>query len=137
MKAEVTLSPLTVFSAANLAGGMAPRMPIVALYPSQDNNNTYPMQSDCDTQGQSTSLYYAYSKDLKNSGNKFAFATSEGVALADQGIVQFRGLLANNAAAGTTVGNIKFTWYVRFHGRTRPLGVGVKQPLLGKNEDEP
>jgi len=125
MKAEVTLGARNVFSAANIAGGFAPRMPAVALYPTEDNNNTYPMQADCNTQGEVTSLYYAYSKDLKNSGNKFAFATSEAVSLADQGIVQFRGLLGAAVAAGTTVGNIKFTWYVRFHGRTRPGGIGI------------
>jgi len=83
MKAEVTLSARQTFSAANLAGGFAPRMPAVALYPSQDNNNTYPMQTDCNTQGEVSSLYYAYAKDLKNSGNKFAFSTSEAVSLAD------------------------------------------------------
>jgi len=43
MKAEVTLNPRNPFSAANIAGGFAPRMPAVALYPTQDNNNTYPM----------------------------------------------------------------------------------------------
>jgi len=83
-------------------------------------------------------LYYAYSKDLKNSGNKFAFATSEAVSLADQGVVQFRGLLGVPVAAGTTVGNIKFTWYIRFHGRTRPGGLGLKPKasLMGSEDKE-
>jgi len=35
------------------------------------------MQKDCNTQGEVSSLYYAYSKDLKNSGNKFAFSTAD------------------------------------------------------------
>lgn len=127
MKAEVTLAARNTFSAANIAGGFAPRMPAVALYPTQDNNNTYPMQQDCNTQGEVTSLYYAYSKDLKNSGNRFAYSTGDAIPLADQGIMQFRGLLGAPVAAGTTVGNIKFTWYIRFHGRTRPGGLGLKQ----------
>lgn len=29
-------------------------------------------------------------------------------------------------AANTTVGSIKFTWYVRFHGRTRAAGAGIR-----------
>jgi len=49
------------------------------------------MQKDCDVQGEVTSLYYAYSKDLKNSGNRFAYATNEDIPLKDQGILQFRG----------------------------------------------
>ena len=81
------------------------------------------MQRDCDTQGEVTSLYYAYSKDLKNSGNRFAYSTTEAVPLADQGILQFRGEVVTAAGqASTQVGNIKFTWYVRFHGRSRPTG---------------
>lgn len=43
MKAEVTLNPLVSFRAANLAGGFAPRMPALAVYPTQDNNVAYPM----------------------------------------------------------------------------------------------
>jgi len=43
MKAEVTLSPLQTFSAANLAGGFAPRMPNPAVFPSEENNVAYPM----------------------------------------------------------------------------------------------
>ncbi len=48
---------------------------------------------------------------------------------ADQGVVQFRGVLAQPIAAGITVGNIKFTWYIRFHGRTKRAGV-VRAPLM-------
>ncbi len=47
----------------------------------------------------------------------------------DQGVVQFRGVLAQPIAAGVTVGNIKFTWYVRFHGRTKKAGVTLA-PLM-------
>jgi len=74
-------------------------------------------------------LYYAYSKDLKNSGAAFATATSFPIADPDQGVVQFRGVLAQPIAAGITVGNIKFTWYVRFHGRTKRAGI-VRSPLM-------
>ena len=49
LKAEVTLNARFQFSAANLAGGFAPRMPAVALFPTEANNVTYPMQRDCDT----------------------------------------------------------------------------------------
>jgi len=47
----------------------------------------------------------------------------------DQGVVQFRGVLAQPIAAGIAVGNIKFTWYIRFHGRTKKAGV-VRAPLM-------
>lgn len=47
MKAEVTLNPRYTWSAANLAGGFAPRMPAIALFPSEDNNVSYPLQKDC------------------------------------------------------------------------------------------
>jgi len=93
MKAEVTLNARTTFAAANLSGGFAPRMPTTALFPSEDNNVSYPMQKDCNTQGEVTSLYYAYSKDLKNSGNKFAYSTEEAPGVVDQGVLQFRGIL--------------------------------------------
>lgn len=43
MKAEVTLSPLTVMESANLSGGFSPRMPAVALFPTADNNFAYPI----------------------------------------------------------------------------------------------
>jgi len=58
-------------------------MPAVALFPSEDNNVAYPMQKDCDTQGAVTSLYYAYSKDLKNSGMRHAFAVNDAPGLVD------------------------------------------------------
>lgn len=87
LKAEVTLNARTTFAAANLAGGFAPRMPGTALFPNEDNNVSYPMQKDCNVQGEVTSLYYAYSKDLKNSGNKFAFSTEDAPQLADQGMI--------------------------------------------------
>jgi len=136
MKAEVTLSLLITYSAANLAGGFAPRMPSAALFPSEDNNVAYPMQKDCNTQGEVTSLYYAYSKDLKNSGQRHAIASNSVFELQDQGVMQFRGVLATTPPVGTTVGNIKFTWYVRFHGRTRAAGAGIEKALLGKNEEQ-
>ena len=75
MKAEVTLNARNTWAAANLAGGFAPRMPQTAVFPTEVNNVTYPEQRDCNTQGEVTSLYYAYSKDLKNSGNRFAYST--------------------------------------------------------------
>lgn len=50
MKAEVTLSTIRYpLQAANLAGGLAPNIPNPAPFPSQDNNNSYPMQTDCNT----------------------------------------------------------------------------------------
>jgi len=48
MKAEVTLTPIAdntgryVCAAANLAGGLAPKIANPALYPTEENNNTYP-----------------------------------------------------------------------------------------------
>jgi len=35
------------------------------------------------------------------------------------------------------VGNIKFTWYVRFHGRTRSSGIGIKATNENKENVEP
>jgi len=43
MKAEVTLNARTTFAAANLAGGFAPRMPAVAVFPSEQNNVAFPV----------------------------------------------------------------------------------------------
>ena len=83
MKAEVTLDVRQSFAAANLAGGFAPRMPAIALFPTEANNVTYPMQKDCNVQGEVSTLYYAYAKDLKNSGNKFAWSTLDAVPLDD------------------------------------------------------
>ena len=111
-------------------------MPAVALFPSEDNNVAYPMQKDCNTQGEVTSLYYAYSKDCKNSGLRHAIATNSTYGLQDQGALQFRGVLATAPALGTTVGNIKFTWYVRFHGRTRSANQGIIRPLQSKEDKE-
>ena len=137
LKAEVTLNPRTTFSAANLAGGFAPRMPAIAVFPTEDNNVAYPMQKDCNVQGEVTSLYYAFSKDLKNSGSTFAKSTEESFLLNEQGIVQFRGVLGAPPATGTTVGSIKFTWYVRFHGRTRASGPTRQMPQEAKENAEP
>ena len=130
MKAEVSLNARYIWSSANLGGGFAPNLANPAVYPSEESNVSYPMQKDCDTQGRVTSLYYAYSKDLKNSGAAFATATSFPINDPDQGIVQFRGVLAQPIAAGVSVGSIKFTWYVRFHGRTKRAGIVSKTPLM-------
>ncbi len=72
MKAEVTLNARYIWSSANLGGGFAPALANPAIYPSEESNVSYPMQRDVDTQGRVSSLYYAYSKDLKNSGATFA-----------------------------------------------------------------
>lgn len=87
MKAEVTLNARTTFSVANISGGLAPRMPAIAVFPSADNNVAYPMQKDCNVQGEVTSLYYEYSKDLKNSGAEFAKSTEVAYDLQNQGIL--------------------------------------------------
>jgi len=62
-------------------------MPAVAVFPTADNNFAYPMQKDCNVQGEVTSLYYEYSKDLKNSGAEFAKSTENSYALENQGIM--------------------------------------------------
>jgi len=77
-------------------------------------------------------LYYAYSKDLRNSGAKYALATTEAFSNEDQGIVQFRGIVDANLPNGTVVGNVKFTWYVRFHGRTRKAQASIINPRVGE-----
>jgi len=84
-------------------------------------------------------LYYAFSKDCKNSGLRHAIATNSTYDPQDQGALQFRGLLANAPGVGTTVGNIKFTWYIRFHGRTRTSNVGriTAQRESDKENQEP
>jgi len=74
-----------------------------------------------------TSLYYAYSKDLKNSGSAFGLGVTEPFPDADQGVLQFRGIVSPTPVASTSVGSVKFTWYVRFHGRTKKAGI-VKMP---------
>jgi len=43
MKAEVTLNAVRPFAAANLAGGFTPRMPSVALFPTEANNVAFPV----------------------------------------------------------------------------------------------
>jgi len=123
MKAETTLNARTTFIAANMAAGFAPNLANPAPFPSEEANNSYPLQVDCNTQGQVSSIYYAYSKDLRNSGATYAIGTTEAYAASDQGIVQFRGVLAASTTTPQIVGSIKFTWYVRFHGRTKPAGI--------------
>ena len=88
MKAEVTLNARNTFASANLHGGFAPRLDAIAPAPvSGDASLTYPLQRDCNTQGQVSSLYYAYSKDLKNSGSRHAIAINEGFPLGDQAVL--------------------------------------------------
>jgi len=48
-------------------------------------------------------------------------------------MIQFRAETDNNTA-NATLGNIKFTWYVRFHGRTRPAVVAKKGLPIEDNE---
>lgn len=43
MKAEVTLNARTTWQSANLAAGLAPRIANPAVFPSADNNLTYPV----------------------------------------------------------------------------------------------
>lgn len=83
MKMEVTCESRFTWVAANISGGLAPRMPQVALYPTEENNVAYPMQRDCNVQGAVTSLYYAYSKDLKNSGSRYGYSTESFIPLED------------------------------------------------------
>ncbi len=72
-------------------------------------------------QGEVTSLYYSFSKDLKNSGATFARGSTEAYPAEDQGIIQVK--CVGVIPATTPVGSVKFTWYVRFHGRTRNQGL--------------
>jgi len=137
MKAETTLNARNTFAAANMAGGFAPNLLNPALFPSEEANASYPLQVDCNTQGEVTSLYYQYSKDLKNSGATFAKATTKAYEDSDQGMIQFRGILGTAPTAGTVVGSIKFTWYVRFHGRTKPAGLVLRQPKANKENEDP
>jgi len=90
MKAEVTLNARTTFSEANIVGGLSPSLPNPAVFPTQEQTLTYPRQVDCNVQGEVTSLYYAFSKDLKNSGATFAKATTEAYPAEDQGIIQVK-----------------------------------------------
>lgn len=124
MKAEVSINARVTMAEANLVGGFSPRMPDVALFPVDENSLAYPMQKDCNTQGQVSSLYYAYSKDLKNSGASHAIGTTIGFPTTDQGMIQFKGQTDGAAGPGNAniIGSIKFTWYCRFHGRTRAIG---------------
>lgn len=94
MRADVTLNPLFTFIRANLAGGLAPSLlNTPALFPSDGEQLTYPLQKDCNTQGETTSLYYPYSKDLRNSGATFAVATTElGYPAVNQGVIQFKAI---------------------------------------------
>jgi len=43
MKAEVTLNPRFQWQVANLAGGLAPRIPNPAIFPTEENNVAYPL----------------------------------------------------------------------------------------------
>jgi len=40
-------------------------------------------------------------------------------------MIQFRGL-APSSGVGDQVGNVKWTWYVRFHGRTQAVLVDLQ-----------
>jgi len=51
MKAETTLNARTTFIAANMAAGFAPNLVNPAPFPSEEANNSYPLQVDCNTQG--------------------------------------------------------------------------------------
>jgi len=42
MKMETTLEVRAVFSAANMAGGFAPRLPAIAPFPIADDGAAYP-----------------------------------------------------------------------------------------------
>jgi len=72
-------------------------------------------------------MYYAFSKDLKNSGATFARATTEAYPVEDQGIIQVKAVGVINA--GTAIGSVKYTWYVRFHGRTRNQVLAQVKPV--------
>ena len=72
MKVESTLNARNTWAAANMAGGFAPNILNPAIFPSEQANASYPLQVDCNTQGEVSSLYYKYSKDLRNSGATYA-----------------------------------------------------------------
>lgn len=78
-------------------------------------------------QGEVTTLYYAFSKDLKNSGATFARATTQAYPAEDQGVIQVKAI--GVIPAGTACGSIKYTWYVRFHGRTRNQSLAQVKPV--------
>lgn len=120
MKAEVTLNARRILSRSNLAGGLSPYLPNPAEFPALESHLSYPLQKDLNTQGEVTTLYYAFSKDLKNSGQQFCIPCSNVYETANAGILQVR-CVAPELEAGDIIGNVKWTWYVRFHGRTRTV----------------
>lgn len=77
-----------------------------------------PIQTKGNTQGEVFTLYYQYSDDLKRQGAQYSIPTNAVFDLENQGVIVFRGQLVDTGlAAGTRVGEVKFTWYVRLSSR--------------------
>lgn len=76
MKAEMTVADTARVTGAGLYAGMAPNLANNPVVPSNDDLVKLPIQTKGNTQGQVFSIYYAYSKDLKNQGAQFSIGSS-------------------------------------------------------------
>ncbi len=68
MKAEVTVSPDSKVAGLQMYGGMSPNLPYPAGKPDKLKVVEFPIQVQGNVQGQLSSLYYSYSKDLRKQG---------------------------------------------------------------------
>lgn len=76
MKAEMTVADTARVTGAGLYAGMAPGLANNPVVPSNDDLVKLPIQTKGNTQGQVFSIYYAFSKDLRNQGAQFSIGSS-------------------------------------------------------------
>lgn len=117
MKAEMTCADTARVSGAGLYAGMAPELVAGAGVPSNDNLVKLPIQTKGNTQGQVFTIYYGFGADLRKQGAQYSIPTNQVYTNGNVGVVIARMQLAANPGAGTKVGEVKFTWYVRFSTR--------------------
>ena len=117
MKAEMSCADTSRVTGAGLYAGMAPGLVAPATVPSNEDLVKLPIQTKGNTQGQVFQIYYGFSNDLKQQGAQFAIPTNQVYSSGNLGVVIARMQLASAPAAGTKVGEVKFTWYVRLSTR--------------------
>jgi len=103
MKAEMTCADTARVSGAGLYAGMAPGLSTTAGVPTNEDLVKLPIQTKGNTQGQVLAQFAIPTNQVYSSGNL--------------GVVIARMQLSAAPAAGTKVGEVKLTWYVRMSTR--------------------
>jgi len=119
---EATVAPTARVVGCGLFAGSAPGLVGAPLNPILNDIVKLPIQTKGNTQGEMYQAYYAYSNDLKKQGAQYSIPSTNIYDSGNCGIMVSRyELTGPQPEAGTKIGEVKCTWFVRMFTRRYSL----------------